>query len=117
MPVVCYNFMPVVDWTRTNLLYPTEAGGFALRFDMIDFVAYDVFVLKRRAAEDSYAPDVIEAARQRLAQKSDDEILTLERNIIAGLPGGEDSHTREKNPRRDCQFRRCLLRRHARQPR
>jgi mannonate dehydratase len=80
VPVVCYNFMPVVDWTRTNLMYPTEAGGFALRFDMIDFVAYDVFVLKRRAAEDSYAPDVIEAARQRLAQKNE----------------GEDSHTREK---------------------
>lgn len=96
VPVICYNFMPVVDWTRTNLMYPTEAGGFALRFDMIDFVAYDVFVLKRRAAEDSYAPDVIEAARQRLAGKSEDEILTLEKNIIAGLPGGEDSHTREK---------------------
>ncbi|KQV39555.1 mannonate dehydratase [Rhizobium sp. Root1204] len=96
VPVVCYNFMPVVDWTRTNLMYPTEAGGFALRFDMIDFVAYDVFVLKRRAAEDNYAPDVIEAARQRLTGKSEDEILTLEKNIIAGLPGGEDSHTREK---------------------
>ncbi len=96
VPVICYNFMPVVDWTRTNLMYPTEAGGFALRFDMIDFVAYDVFVLKRRAAEESYAPDVIEAARQRLTGMSKDEILTLEKNIIAGLPGGEDSHTREK---------------------
>lgn len=96
VPVICYNFMPVVDWTRTNLMYPTEAGGFALRFDMIDFVAYDVFVLKRRAAEESYAPDVIEAATQRLAGMSEDEILTLEKNIIAGLPGGEDSHTREK---------------------
>lgn len=60
VPVVCYNFMPVVDWTRTNLLYPTQAGGFALRFDMIDFVAYDVFVLKRRAAEDSYEPHVVD---------------------------------------------------------
>jgi mannonate dehydratase len=95
VPVVCYNFMPVVDWTRTNLLYPTEAGGFALRFDMIDFVAYDAFVLKRKDAEGSYAPDVIEAARKRLAGMSDSDILTLEKNIIAGLPGGEDSHTRE----------------------
>jgi mannonate dehydratase len=95
VPVVCYNFMPVVDWTRTNLMYPTAAGGFALRFDMIDFVAYDVFVLKRRAAEGSYDPAVIEAARQRLATKKEDEMLTLERNIIAGLPGGEDSHSRE----------------------
>ncbi len=95
VPVVCYNFMPVVDWTRTDLMYPTAAGGFALRFDMIDFVAYDVFVLKRRAAEDSYDLAVIDAARQRLATKSEDEILKLEKNIIAGLPGGEDSHTRE----------------------
>jgi len=96
VPVVCYNFMPVVDWTRTNLMYPTEAGGYALRFDMIDFIAYDVFVLKRRAAEESYDPTVIETARQRLAGMSEAEILTLEKNIIAGLPGGEDSHTREK---------------------
>jgi mannonate dehydratase len=76
-------------------MYPTEAGGYALRFDMIDFVAYDVFVLKRRAAEESYDTSVVEAARKRLAAKSQDEILTLEKNIIAGLPGGEDSHTRE----------------------
>jgi mannonate dehydratase len=95
IPVVCYNFMPVVDWTRTNLLYPTEAGGFALRFDMIDFAAYDLFVLKRRAAEDSYDAAVVDAARKRLAGMSEDQILTLEKNIIAGLPGGEDSHTRE----------------------
>jgi mannonate dehydratase len=95
VPVVCYNFMPVVDWTRTNLLYPTEAGGFALRFDMIDFAAYDLFVLKRRAAEESYDPAVVEAARRRLAGMSEDQVLTLENNIIAGLPGGEDSHTRE----------------------
>ncbi|PZM15128.1 mannonate dehydratase [Rhizobium tubonense] len=95
VPVVCYNFMPVVDWTRTNLLYPTEAGGFALRFDMIDFAAYDLFVLKRRAAEDSYDPAIIEAARKRLADMNEEQILTLEKNIIAGLPGGEDSHTRE----------------------
>jgi mannonate dehydratase len=95
VPVVCYNFMPVVDWTRTNLLYPTEAGGFALRFDMIDFAAYDLFVLKRRAAEESYDPAVVEAARRRLAGMSEDQVLTLEDNIIAGLPGGEDSHTRE----------------------
>jgi mannonate dehydratase len=95
VPVVCYNFMPVVDWTRTNLLYPTQAGGFALRFDMIDFAAYDLFVLKRRTAEDSYDAVLIEAARKRLEGMSEEQILTLESNIIAGLPGGEDSHTRE----------------------
>lgn len=95
VPVVCYNFMPVVDWTRTNLRYPTEAGGLALRFDMADFAAYDLFVLKRRAAEESYAPELIEVARQRFEAMTEDELLTLETNIIAGLPGKEDTHTRE----------------------
>lgn len=96
VPVVCYNFMPVVDWTRTNLMYATAVGGFALRFDMVDFVAYDALVLKRRGAEESYTPDLIAAAEKRLAAMSATDVLTLERNIIAGLPGGEDSHTREK---------------------
>lgn len=95
VPVVCYNFMPVVDWTRTNLLYPTAVGGLALRFDMVDFVAYDVFVLKRRNAEASYDAGLVETARTRLAGKSEAEVLTLEHNIIAGLPGGEETHTRE----------------------
>lgn len=95
VPVVCYNFMPVVDWTRTNLRYPTEAGGLALRFDMADFAAYDLFVLKRRAAEESYAPELIAVARQRFEAMTEDELLTLETNIIAGLPGKEDTHTRE----------------------
>lgn len=95
IPVVCYNFMPVVDWTRTNLRYPMETGSLALRFDMADFAAYDLFVLKRRAAEESYSPELIETARQRFEAMSDDEILTLETNIIAGLPGKEDTHTRE----------------------
>jgi mannonate dehydratase len=95
VPVVCYNFMPVVDWTRTNLLYPTEAGGLALRFDMVDFAAYDLFVLKRRASEENYPTSLIAAARLRFEAMSDGYILTLEKNIIAGLPGGEDSHSRE----------------------
>ncbi len=95
IPVVCYNFMPVVDWTRTNLRFPTATGGLALRFDMADFAAYDLFVLKRRQAEADYPPALVETARARLAALSDSEIATLETNIIAGLPGKEDSHTRE----------------------
>ncbi|MQT11862.1 mannonate dehydratase [Segnochrobactrum spirostomi] len=95
IPVVCYNFMPVVDWTRTNLMYRMPTTGYALRFDLPDFVAYDVFVLKRPGAEASYPAPLVETARARLAAMSEEEVATLERNIIAGLPGGEDSYDRK----------------------
>lgn len=95
VPVVCYNFMPVVDWTRTNLLYALPTTGFALRFDMVEFIAYDVFVLKRKLAEADYPEALVKAARDRLAGMNESEIALLERNIIAGLPGGEDAYTRE----------------------
>ncbi len=95
VPVVCYNFMPVVDWTRTNLLYRLPTTGFALRFDMVEFVAYDVLVLKRKDAEQDYSAELLAAAKARLAAMSEEQIAVLERNIIAGLPGGEDAYTRE----------------------
>jgi mannonate dehydratase len=93
--VVCYNFMPVVDWTRTELAYALPPGGLALRFDMIDFIGYDAFVLKRAHAASNYDPALVDAARTRIAEKSDDEIARLERNIIAGLPGGAKAQTRK----------------------
>ncbi len=93
--VVCYNFMPVVDWTRTNLDYMLENTGSALRFDMVDFVAYDIFVLQRPNAEHDYNKDVIEKARKYHASMSQQQVDMLERNIIAGLPGGEGSYTRD----------------------
>lgn len=95
VPVVCYNFMPVVDWTRTDLLYPTARGGFALRFDMVEFVAYDAFVLKRKGAEGDYPAALLDAAKARLAGMDEAAVARLETNIIAGLPGKEDTHTRE----------------------
>lgn len=95
VPVVCYNFMPVVDWTRTDLNYLLPSTGLALRFDMVDFVAYDVFVLGRRNAAADYPDDIVANAERRLAAKSQDEILLLEKNIIAGLPGGSEAQTRE----------------------
>jgi mannonate dehydratase len=102
--VVCYNFMPVVDWTRTDLAYRLPTTGLALRFDMVDFVSYDVFVLKRPQAADDYAPAMVEAARTRLAEKSEDEVALLERNVIAGLPGGEGSYTRREIAARIASF-------------
>ena len=91
---VCYNFMPVVDWTRTSLDFELGNASSALRFEMTDFVAYDLFILERPGAEQDYAADVLERAGQRFAELSEAERGTLEQNIIAGLPGGEGSYDR-----------------------
>ncbi|WP_421400064.1 mannonate dehydratase [Agrobacterium fabrum] len=95
VPVVCYNFMPVVDWTRTNLRWQSRNTGLALRFEMADFVAYDVFILKRVRAAENYDPALVARAEERFAQMSEDDQSLLERNIIAGLPGGALVQTRE----------------------
>lgn len=95
VPVVCYNFMPVVDWTRTDLRYPMPTTGLALRFDMIEFIAYDALVLKRAGAEGDYSAEQLALAERKLATMSEADITRLETNIIAGLPGGEDSYDRE----------------------
>ena len=92
---VCYNFMPVVDWTRTNLDYLLENTGSALRFDMVDFVAYDIFILERPNAKASYSEELIAQAHTYFECMTTEQIALLESNIIAGLPGGEGSYTRE----------------------
>ncbi|WP_406828420.1 mannonate dehydratase [Microbulbifer sp. ARAS458-1] len=92
---ICYNFMPVVDWTRTNLSYQLPNKAYALRFEMTDFVAYDVFILQRENARSDYRPELIEQAKARLDKMSPYEQTQLEANIIAGLPGGEGSYDRE----------------------
>jgi mannonate dehydratase len=104
VPVVCYNFMPVVDWTRTDLMWRLPTTGYALRFDMVDFVGYDVFVLKRPKAEAGYPAELVVKAKARIAQKSDEQIATLERNVIAGLPGGAAAQTRESIARQIAAF-------------
>ena len=92
---VCYNFMPVVDWTRTNLNYTLPNNARALRFEMSDFAAYDAYILQRPGAEQSYRPDVLAKAKARLDAMNEEEKTLLEKNIIAGLPGGEGSYDRE----------------------
>lgn len=101
---VCYNFMPVVDWTRTNLSYTLPNAAQALRFEMTDFVAYDVHVLERDNATSSYSPELLETASARFGAMSQAERELLEQNIIAGLPGGEGSYSRESIRRAIAEF-------------
>lgn len=101
---VCYNFMPVVDWTRTSLKHPMAAGGLTLRFDALDFAAYDLFILKRDGAQADYSSQTFKQAQTRAAGLSADDIATLETTIIAGLPGSELSHSREGIREKIAQF-------------
>ena len=91
---ICYNFMPVVDWTRTTLDFDLPTRGQALRFDMTDFAAYDIFVLERPGARGSYPDAVVERAATRYTTMHEAERRALENNIIAGLPGGAAAYDR-----------------------
>ncbi len=84
---ICYNFMPVIDWTRTDLRYQLPSGVYALRFDQDKFVAFDLFILQRSNAEADYAADEIARARVTFAAMSANERDELTQTIIAGLPG------------------------------
>jgi mannonate dehydratase len=93
--IVAYNFMPVVDWVRTDIAWQLPSTGYAVRFDAIDHAAYDLFILQRRNAEASHAPERVEAARARFAEMTEAQKERLERNLIAGLSASESSYDRE----------------------
>jgi mannonate dehydratase len=97
----CYNFMAITDWTRTNLNWPLVNGGTALRFDMVDCAAYDLFILERDGAGADHPPERVAAARERFEAMTPGEIDELERTLIDWLPAREFTYDRQS-------FRRAL---------
>jgi mannonate dehydratase len=89
--VICYNFMPVLDWTRTALRWPLPHGGTCMRFDINDFAAFDIHILARPGAGEDYTPAIVEEAARRFAQLDDDGQRTLARSVTMGLPGSTDT--------------------------
>ncbi|MBO0590213.1 mannonate dehydratase [Cellulophaga sp. E16_2] len=94
--IVCYNFMPVLDWTRTSLDYEVEDGSRALRFDVTAFAAFELYLLKRPGAENTYSATQKAEAKAYVDQLSDADKRQLINNIIAGLPGAEEGYTLEQ---------------------
>ena len=90
---ICYNFMPILDWTRTQTHAPQPHGGTAMLFDLPHFAAFDLFILKRPDAAEDYPDDVQETAAQAWAGMDDADKTRLTRTVIAGLPGANDGWT------------------------
>lgn len=89
--VVCYNFMPILDWTRTDLRAPQDTGSLAMAFDYVDFAVFDLFILQRDAASDTYRTEVLDTAKERFDRMDEVGKSALQHNITAGLPGANDS--------------------------
>ncbi|NLR99859.1 mannonate dehydratase [Rhizobium sp. P38BS-XIX] len=93
---ICYNFMPVLDWTRTDLRWSTGHGAKTMRFDLVDFVAFDLHLLKRAGAAKDYDAGLIESASRRFSSMTENERIAISRNVGAGLPGAADIYSLEE---------------------
>jgi mannonate dehydratase len=93
---VCYNFMPILDWTRTDLRWQTGHGARAMRFDLVDFAAFDIHILKRPEAAADYPDWLTDEAERRFFGMEEAKITALGKNIGAGLPGSADGYTLEQ---------------------
>ena len=98
--VICYNFMPILDWTRTELTAPMSSGATAMHFDLLDFIAFDCFILERINAQSDYEKQLVDVAKNRFEGFSKEKKLTLSKNITAGLPGAGEKLTFEEVKRR-----------------
>lgn len=94
--IICYNFMPVLDWTRTSLDFEVEDGSRALRFDVTAFAAFDLYILKRHGATNYYSEQQQQMAKSYFESLTEKEKAELANNIIAGLPGANDGYTIDK---------------------
>lgn len=91
--VICYNFMPVLDWTRTDLKWRMAHGGTTMRFDLVDFATFDLYLLSRKGAQLDYPEEIIVQAKQRFAEMNDMERKDIIENVACGLPGADDHLT------------------------
>ena len=95
LETVCYNFMPILDWTRTDLSWRLPNGASCMRFDYTDFAAFDIFILKRKDAKQSFDAQIVEEANSRYFKMSEEEQKQLAHNIVAGLPGANQNLSME----------------------